>query len=275
MPELPEAETIARQLHAGLTGAIVAGVRVERADILHGDPRPLATIIRRRRVEAVTRRAKRVQMQLDGSIQLVFRLGMSGRLTLSPSSSDVEPHTHLVITFKGTNHELRFRDPRRFGGVWCLTGHDDGAGRTMGEVGPEPLTLKPAAFAAILKDRRRPIKSLLLDQSLIAGLGNIYCDEALFAAGIHPLVAAGDIGPPDARRLLRCVKSTLTRAINAKGSTLMDYRAPDGGNGSFQNSHKVYGRIGEPCRRCRTPIERLTIAGRTTHVCPVCQRKLG
>jgi len=271
VPELPEAETIARQLHAGLAGAVVSSVRVQRADILHGDPRPLAAVIRRRRVEGVTRRAKRVQVQLDGGVMLVFRLGMSGRLTLVPRAAPVEPHTHVCIRFRARGDELRFRDPRRFGGVWCLSGREAYAGRRMGEVGPEPLTLEQSAFAAILKDRRRSIKSLLLDQTLIAGLGNIYCDEALFAAGIHPLTPAGALDGPSAQRLLRAIKRTLNRAIDANGSTLSDYRRPDGLDGSYQFSHKVYGRLGEPCRRCRVPIEKLTIAGRTTHLCPVCQ----
>ncbi len=275
MPELPEAETIARYLHEHLAGATVAGVRVNRRDILHGDPRPLGRIITGRRIHGVSRRAKRVIIRLEPDVALVFRLGMTGRMTLADPGKNSEKHTHLRIRFSETGSELHFCDPRRFGGVWCLVGDREYPGPALGPVGPEPLTLRPRRFLQLLGSRRRPIKSLLLDQGAIAGLGNIYCDESLFAAGIDPLTRCDRLDESAARRLLGAIKSVLRRAIKLGGSTMADYRKADGLPGMFQMEHQVYRRAGKACPRCKARIERLTICGRTTHFCPACQRGAG
>ena len=195
---------------------------------------------------------------------------MSGRLTLQQDNEPVEKHTHLRIRLRNTDHELRFRDPRRFGGVWCLAGNPRHVGKTLGPLGGEPLDMKPAAFRRLLQ-RRRQIKALLLDQRVIAGIGNIYCDEALHAAKIHPITSAAQIESVDAGRLLRAIKSTLNKAIRFNGTTLMDYRRPDGTTGSFRQFHRVYDRKGKPCPECRTPIERIIAAGRSSYFCPRCQ----
>jgi len=270
MPELPEAETVARALDRSLTGERVAGVRVARRDVIHGDPRPLGRVIRGLRIAAVSRRAKRVIVDFEAGVQLVFHLGMSGRLTVEATGAEVAPHTHLRIRVGDATRELRFRDPRRFGGVWCLAGGDRHVGRKLGPLGAEPLELSSVAFTAMLV-RKRQIKALLLDQTVIAGLGNIYCDEALFAARIHPMTRASELSQEQSRHLLRAIKRVLRRAIAHRGSTLMDYRQVDGAEGSFQRYHKVYHREGRPCRRCRTSIVRLTVAGRSTFLCPSCQ----
>lgn len=270
MPELPEAETIARELNSALTGAMVAGVRVLRRDVIHGDPRPLARLIRGRRVVRAYRRAKRVIVEFDPAADLVFHLGMSGRLTVESKTAELLPHTHLRVQVGDGSRELRFRDPRRFGGVWCLAGHKRHVGRRLGALGPEPLDLKPRVFIAML-DRKRQIKALLLDQHVVVGIGNIYCDEALHLAAVHPLTPACDLTESSSRRLLRSIKTTLRKAIEFRGTTLVDYRRVDGSEGSFRQHHRVYHREGKPCRRCRTPIERLIVAGRSTFVCPVCQ----
>ncbi|MEK7757859.1 MAG: zinc finger domain-containing protein, partial [Planctomycetota bacterium] len=169
-------------------------------------------------------------------------------------------------------NELRFCDPRRFGGVWCLTGSEQSIGKPLGEVGLEPLDVTPAVFRVTL-GRRRQIKALLMDQTVIAGLGNIYCDESLHAAGIHPLTRSDTLRPERANRLLRAITTILRRAIRFNGSTLMDYRDADGREGSFQKLHRVYQREGEPCRTCRSPIRCIQAAGRSTFFCPRCQRK--
>lgn len=272
MPELPEAETIARQLYRELAGRKLSTVWLSRTDIVHGDPRPLGTLLPGRRVARVSRRAKRVILTLDGGIELVFRLGMTGRMIVCPVNDPVAKHTHLRIRIDGTCNELRFCDPRRFGGVWCLTGSEQSIGKPLGEVGLEPLEVTPAAFRVALS-RHRQIKALLMDQTVIAGLGNIYCDESLHAAGIHPLTRADTLHPERATRLLRAIRMTLRKAIRFNGSTLMDYRDADGREGSFQKLHRVYQRRGEPCRTCRTPIRRILAAGRSTFFCPKCQRK--
>jgi len=272
MPELPEAETIARELNRCLTREAVVDVRVLRRDVIHGDPRPLGRLIRGRRVSRVWRRAKRVIVEFETPIQLVFHLGMSGRLTVEAAEAELLPHTHLRIRMGDGTRELRFRDPRRFGGVWCLAGAERYVGRRLGPLGAEPLELKLGPFRAILM-RGRQIKALLLDQSIVAGLGNIYCDEALFAARIHPLTRACELTGEQSDRLLRAIRAVLRKAIAHRGSTLMDYRQADGAEGSFQKHHKVYHREGKPCRRCGTPIIRLMAAGRSTFVCPSCQQR--
>jgi len=271
MPELPEAETIAVELNRRLAGRRLGHIHLARRDIVHGDLRPLGTLLKDRRVERVYRRAKRVILQLDPRTELVFRLGMTGRLTLAPTKHPIEPHTHLRIVVPALGHELRFRDPRRFGGVWCFTGNATLVGKGLGEVGPEPLEMRSTTFGRILSTRHRQIKALLLDQRMIAGLGNIYCDEALHAAGVHPLTRSDTLGEHDARRLLRAIKATLRKAIRYNGSTLTDYRQADGSAGSFQRLHRVYRREGKPCRKCGTTIVRITVSGRSSHLCPTCQ----
>jgi formamidopyrimidine-DNA glycosylase len=220
----------------------------------------------------VRRRAKRVIVELDGPVSLVFRLGMTGRLFVVDSEAHVEKHTHLRIAIEGTGRELRFRDPRRFGGVWCVASGD--GDRSDAKLGVEPLDATPAQFRTVLA-RRRQIKALLMDQSAIAGLGNIYCDESLHAARIHPLSRADRLDAEAVGRLLRAIKTILRRAIRFNGSTLMDYRDADGREGSFQKLHRVYQREGDPCRTCRTPIRRILAAGRSTFYCPQCQPKRG
>jgi formamidopyrimidine-DNA glycosylase len=163
--------------------------------------------------------------------------------------------------------ELRFTDPRRFGGIWWL-GHDESPD---GNMGPEPLQTRPAQLAKRLARTSRAIKNALLDQTVIAGLGNIYVDESLFAAAIHPLQPANKLTPDQIGRLSRAIKSTLRKALRHRGSTLRDYRDGDGLPGDFQSRHRVYDREGKSCRKCRTPIERIVLGGRSTHFCPRCQ----
>ncbi|UCE58548.1 MAG: bifunctional DNA-formamidopyrimidine glycosylase/DNA-(apurinic or apyrimidinic site) lyase [Phycisphaerales bacterium] len=271
MPELPEAETIARQLHDAMAGCTLGDVIVTRRDIVHGDPRPLGRVLPDRRVRQVRRRAKRVVLELDPEAQLVFALGMTGRLTVNQSRTNRDKHTHLRISIRGTDRELRFCDPRRFGGVWCLAEGAKHKGRRLSDVGPEPLELTPAHFRRLIS-RSRQIKTLLMDQHMIAGLGNIYCDESLHAAGVHPLTKADTLDRDAAERLLRAIKRILKRAIREQGSTVSDYQTTSGTSGSFQNHHRVYQKEGRPCRTCSTPIERITAAGRSTFFCPSCQQ---
>jgi len=272
MPELPEAETIARRLDRELSGRTLGEVHLNRPDVVHGNPTPLCELLPNRRVRRVRRRAKRIVFELSRDQGLVFHLGMSGRLTITEVDEPIEDHTHLRIRIKGVGRELRFRDPRRFGGVWVLPGTDHPAGRKLGPVGPEPLELSAGRFCGLLQRSRR-IKALLLDQRIIAGLGNIYCDEALHTAGVHPMARADNLDDETARALLRAVKATLRKAIRHGGSTLVDYRSADGQPGSFQKLHRVYGREGKPCSTCRTRIERIEVAGRSTFICPTCQTR--
>ena len=287
MPELPEAETIARQLQARLAGARLGEVRWVRADIVHGARRSLRKMLPGLLINRVYRRAKRVVVEVSDAsgdphpVSLVVALGMTGQLRVCGEDLPVEKHTHLRVAIADSDQELRFRDPRRFGGVWLLpdvngrlSSRQAGRGRRLRPVGPEPLDIKPAAFVRLLR-RKRSIKSLLLDQTIIAGLGNIYCDESLFAAAIHPRRAADSLSEAEAKALLRAIKSILRRAIRFNGSTFMDYRSANGASGSFQRFHKVYNRGGEACRACRAVIEKTTIAGRTSCYCGTCQPMRG
>lgn len=277
MPELPEAETIARQLHCQLAGHSLGTVHLQRADIVKSSTVGLECLIVNRRVVRVYRRAKRVVIELDPPGTLVFGLGMTGRLTVRPIDAELEAHTHLRISIPCISAELRFRDPRRFGGVWFQDESPsvppEGRGHELFKAfGIEPLSCTLEQFRKVVA-RKRQIKALLMDQKSIAGLGNIYCDESLHASAIHPLTRADRLGENQAADLLRAIKSVLRRAIRSKGSTLMDYRDADGGEGAFQNFHRVYGREGEPCWTCRTKIKRIVAAGRSTHICPRCQRR--
>lgn len=322
MPELPEVETIARQLHAALAGRVLERVIHVRTDMVRDATTPIEQLLAGARIQQVTRRAKRVVFDLASAIgssgdqsgaagerkssgSLVIHLGMSGRLTICAAEAPIDRHTHLRVVIDGGREELRFVDPRRFGGIWVLSvvdcrltikGDDDAQvnssaktgprssassprngpasrkRRTLGPLGPEPLELTSRKFGELLA-RKRQIKALLMDQSAIAGLGNIYCDESLHAAGIHPLTLANMLTPDQVGRLLRAIKSVLRRAIRFAGSTLVDYRSANGEPGSFQRYHRVYNRAGKPCRRCGTAIERLVIAGRSSCFCPQCQAR--
>lgn len=281
MPELPEVETIVRELRRRVVGRVLGRAEVVRSDIVRkAPPGGLAPALRDRRVLTVDRRAKRILVQLDPPGTLVVHLGMTGRLTLQHVSDAVETHTHLRLPMGGgvaSNGEgpieLRFRDPRRFGGVWFFDSSEEIVGDRLAEVGEEPLSLTPKRFRGLL-NRSRQIKALLLDQAVIAGLGNIYTDEALFAAGIHPLTCADRLDEDSRNRLLTHIKRILRRAIRHRGTTLMDYRTAGGDEGSFQRLHRVYHREGQPCGRCGGVIVRIQVAGRSSFLCPTCQRPL-
>ena len=274
MPELPEAETIARQLHRQLAGRRLGATQLARTDIVRSETANLAEVLAGRSVVAVLRRGKRVVIELEGEAMLVFGLGMTGRLTVSADNAEVENHTHLRVAVPEIAAELRFRDPRRFGGIWWYCGDPGSAasGDLLREYGVEPLRCTARQFREIMA-RRRQVKALLMDQRHVAGLGNIYCDESLHAARIHPQAVARCLSQEKVDGLLVAIKAVLRRAIRSKGSTLMDYRDADGSEGSFQRSHRVYGREGKPCKTCGTAIRRIVAAGRSTHFCPSCQRR--
>jgi len=198
---------------------------------------------------------------------------MTGQLYLCPTGRPLDKHTHALMTFSGLNSELRFRDIRKFGFLNCLR-MTDILGRVNSELGPEPLTLDLARFQDLLaKHSRKKIKGWLLDQKIIAGLGNIYSDEILFRARIRPDRLAGGLSQKEAGQLYRVMKSVLKKAIELKGSSVSDYVDSTGEKGRFQQRHLVYGREGRPCRRCRqTNISRKKIAGRSSFFCPQCQK---
>jgi formamidopyrimidine-DNA glycosylase len=284
MPELPEVENIALGLREVIVGKRVERVYVALPGIIRGPYhrrwRGFLEGLRGRRIERVTRRAKRLILTIDNGPALVFQLGMTGKFLLplqDAGSGAVDGHTHtrLILTF-GDGRELHFIDVRRFGRLWCLCDLDPDApdaameAAGMTPLGPEPLQISRKAFFGALR-AKRPVKALLLDQTRIAGLGNIYVDESLWAAGIRPDRFCASISADEAAVLLREIKKVLRRAIHHGGTTFSDFRNPYGDMGRFRRRLKVYGRAGEPCKRCGTAIERHVVAGRGTHICPRCQ----
>jgi formamidopyrimidine-DNA glycosylase len=265
MPELPEVQTVVDTLRPKIVGKRVLAVNLRRPDILQPLGFDLEQELSGQTIASIERRGKKIVVELANQNRLYVHLGMTGRLTVESKTAELLPHTHLILGFTG--FEVRFRDPRRFGGVFWL-GRETRADERLG---PEPLVMRSTQLAKRLAKTTRAIKNALLDQALIAGLGNIYVDESLFRAGIHPLIPADQLESDDVARLNRAIKTTLRRALRHRGSTLRDYFDANGEAGAFQKLHAVYDREGNPCRRCRTPIERIVLGGRSTHFCPRCQ----
>lgn len=267
MPELPEVETIIRTLRPSLLDRKIERVRIHRQDVIHPKNTDLTSHLTNRAITALERRGKKIIFNLDDNAKFYIHLGMSGRLTLAAAQTPTPPHTHLILDIASS--ELRFTDPRRFGGIfWLGTNQSPDA-----DLGPEPLTIQPKELAQRLKKTSRAIKTALMDQKLIAGLGNIYADEALFTAGIHPQIPAKKLNPPQIASLTQSIKTVLNRAIHHRGSTLRDYRDSNNQPGNFQKNHQVYDRAGKPCATCKTPIIRIVLGGRSTHFCPKCQAR--
>ncbi|MGD0138584.1 MAG: bifunctional DNA-formamidopyrimidine glycosylase/DNA-(apurinic or apyrimidinic site) lyase [Tepidisphaeraceae bacterium] len=267
MPELPEVETIVRSLRPRIVKRRIDAVRILRADIVQPPDIALDSKILRRTIVHLHRRGKKIVFELEDAARFYIHLGMTGRLTIDRPDAPVQPHTHLILQIGQA--ELRFVDPRRFGGVFWL-GTD---GRPDTGLGPEPLEITAKQLARRLSKTRRAIKTALLDQKMLAGLGNIYADESLFSAGIDPRIPANKLSMPQIARLSRSIKSVLNRAIRHRGSTLRDYRDADGRPGDFQKVHRVYDREGKPCANCGQPIVRMVLGGRSTHFCATCQRR--
>jgi formamidopyrimidine-DNA glycosylase len=224
-----------------------------------------------RRINAINRRGKWILFSLDDSSFLVVHLGMTGQLTVVAADLPRPDHLHVVFTLED-GQELRFRDTRRFGSVTRIANQTDlDLLFTENGLGPEPFDLDPAAWRASLASTQQAIKATLLDQTVVAGVGNIYADEILFQARIHPKRPSCTLTSAEADELRKAIPEVLNQAINSRGSTIRDYIGGSGLRGGFQDQFRVYGRTGEPCPRCQTPIATLRIAGRTSHYCPRCQ----
>ena len=270
MPELPEVETTVRGLAQRLQGRRIARVQQNRPDLRRPFPHDLAQAMTGAVVTGLGRRAKYGLIHTDRGRTMVFHLGMSGRWRIDPDTPS--PHDHLVLTTD--DHILALNDARRFGSVDLVdTGALD-AWPPFAALGPEPMegTLTAAHLARALATRKGPIKALLLDQSLIAGLGNIYVCEALFRACVAPTRPGASLNGPALKRLTHCIIDVIAEAIEAGGSTIRDYAQPNGELGYFAACWQVYGREGQPCGTCGAPIARLIQGGRSTFWCPKCQK---
>ncbi len=275
MPELPEVETIRRQLAPALEGRVLH--RLEVLDPRWCDPAPpseLSAATEGRTVEAVTRRGKYLTLELSDEVYVVMHLRMTGNLLLVKPAEDDPDRRHLRVRFEIRDERLLFVDQRRFGTGVVLLGADARDEYFASRLGVEPLSpdFTSDALRALAKGRRAPVKAFLLTQERIAGVGNIYADEALYRARIHPLRPVGALRRPQIGDLRDAVVASLEAGIDARGATIDDFRHSDGARGSFQDRFMVHLREGEACERCGTTIVKLRAAGRGTYVCPRCQR---
>ena len=274
VPELPEVETIRRRL-----APVLEGATIESAEILDPlltrpvDPQLVADALVGERIAALERRGKYLLWRLGSGRTLVVHLRMTGSLRHAPAGDLPEDAYRRATLGLDTGARLGYRDVRRFG-TWELLDPDHVRPYLAARLGPEPLASSFTAgrLASLLEARRAPVKAFLLDQRRIAGVGNIYADEALWRARIHPLRPAGELASDEIARLHRALRAALRKGIQLHGSTLSTYVTPDGETGGMQHEFHVYGRLGEPCDRCGRPIERIVVGGRGTWFCPHCQR---
>jgi len=280
MPELPEVETVRRTLARNLPGHRIIGVQVHRDSVVHGSKSPKA-LLAGLRVGQIERHGKQLAIMPDacgpstGSPQtnrrcVCVHLGMTGSLRYSRAKAPLDPHCHVVWKLD-RGAQLRFRDPRRFGGIWTFQSREGLASKRWNRLGPDALSIKPLELHVRLLKTRRAIKAALLDQHVLAGLGNIYVDECLFACRIHPAQPANQLRLDQVQPMVRHLRRILTGAIEAGGSSVRDYVDSNGRAGAFQQRHHVYGRAGLPCRKCKSDLNRFVLAGRTTVFCPDCQ----
>lgn len=270
MPELPEVETVMRGLERAMKGRVITQAKAARTTLRGPLPHDFADRMAGRTVKAFTRRAKYILVSLDHGETLLVHLGMSGRFRIG-KALDSRPHDHVVFTLDDGNTVV-FNDPRRFGQIDLF----DATPRSLAALGPEPLddtAFNGKVLQAALEGRKTPVKLALLDQKIVAGIGNIYACEALYMARIHPSRPAGSLNAKECALLAQAVKDVLVAAIKAGGSTLRDYRTVEDGLGYFQHDFKVYDREGKPCPLSPNHvIERFTQGGRSTYWCPGCQK---
>jgi formamidopyrimidine-DNA glycosylase len=279
VPELPEVETVRRGLLPAMEGRVILAAAINRPDLRWPLPERMAARLTGARVLALRRRSKYILADLSSGETLLIHLGMSGRMLVSGSLQGSfrhdlpapQKHDHVVLDMEG-GARVTFNDARRFGAM-DLTATEGEPHRLLKGLGPEPFgnDFNEAYLVARLRGRAAPVKALLLDQRVLAGLGNIYVCEALFRAGIAPERAGGSLGDGDAARLVAAISAVLTEAIAAGGSTLRDYRRLSGDGGWFQHDFAVYGRAGEPCSACARPVARIVQNARSTFWCPRCQ----
>jgi formamidopyrimidine-DNA glycosylase len=277
MPELPEVETIVRGLRTVLPGHTILSLRLGKTDFIE-DPASVAELVPGRRIEKVERVGKFIRLELSAGpaaksperqLDLIVHLGMTGWLGVRRPEEPVAPHTHAFFELEN-GRELRYTDIRRFGQILLAPAEEMGAFRER--LGKEPLEISAAEFHKRLAGRRARIKALLLDQGVLRGIGNIYADESLWQARIHPARLAARLNSAEVGRLRKAIRRVLQHAIQDRGSSISNFVDAEGQPGEYQQRHRAYGRAGKPCFRCGTKIKRAVIAGRSSYFCPRCQR---
>jgi formamidopyrimidine-DNA glycosylase len=284
MPELPEVETIARGLDSRVAGDVIESVWLgSKPEPLKSSAKDIVAALESKRIAGVRRVGKHIVFDLENEgrassarkaskaapartptpTSWIVHLGMTGRMLVCPPEEEIAKHTHAIARL-ASGRELRFVDPRRFGRLSVSSGFE--------APGSEPLDVELARFVSLFRGRKTPIKSALLNQKLLSGVGNIYADESLFRARVRPRRRAASLTREQFGLLYSSVQEVLREAISLGGSSISDYVDSDGEEGFFQLQHRVYGREGEPCLVCKTPIKRVVIAGRSAHYCPKCQK---
>jgi formamidopyrimidine-DNA glycosylase len=290
MPELPEVEVTRRRIAPALVGRKIRSLHTTgRSYFFLTPPARLRRRLAGRTVAGLRRHGKYLVAELDDGAGLLLHLGMTGQLfpagarsvrllsaaaraSLAPEAQPAfrpDAHTHLVLRFEDAGPEVYFRDVRKFGKVALLEPGEPN--ERLARLGPDALEVTGAQLFAATRGRTAAIKTLLLDQHVVAGVGNIYADEALFLAGVRPARRAGRVTRAECERIARAVHHVLERSIETGGSSISDYVAPDGSDGAYQDERRVYARTGEPCQACGTPVRRVVLGARSTHYCPRCQ----
>ncbi len=275
MPELPEVETVRRGLEPAMTGFQITQADIRRPDLRWPFPADMAARLTGKMVERLRRRSKYILADLDSGETLIIHLGMSGRMLIAMDQPPPEKHDHVILDMSG-GARIIFNDARRFGAMDLCATDSVEEHKMLANLGPEPLgnQFDIQYLFEKFKNRKMPIKSALLDQKIVAGLGNIYVCEALWRANIAPDTLAGELSEPAIADLVPIIRTVLEDAIKAGGSSLKDYRQTDGELGYFQHSFAVYGRENQPCNRpeCNGEIQRFAQSGRSTFHCPKCQQ---
>jgi formamidopyrimidine-DNA glycosylase len=271
MPELPEVEVIARSLGPKIRGSTIQSFKVFYPPILRHDRNADLQSLIGQRIRQVQRRGKMVLIKIAGARSLLFHLKMTGQLIICNHLEPLDKHTHLCFSFKEEARELRFRDVRKFGFLATVPTDNPSLSPYLKDLGPEPLEIEFGRFVERLQNRRGRIKSLLLNQNVIAGIGNIYANEILYRAKIHPCSSAALLSEGDLKRLWKSMRKILHEAIEYRGSSIQNFVDAEGQKGQFQSYHSVYRRDSLPCLVCGNTIHRLLINGRSTFVCLRCQ----
>ena len=270
MPELPEVETIIRSLSSKLIGLEVSSFNFSFPGLLRNCDQNILEKLKGKKVIRLRRRGKWILIDFESNLSLVCHLKMTGQLLFFPSKRPLDKHTHFILSFKDSRNELRFRDVRKFG---LISFHPTPEVLKFPNLGPEPLRVSFSRFRKLFLRRRGRLKNLLLNQSFVAGIGNIYADEILFEAKLHPCTPAFLLEEEDLLRLWKAMRSILRKAVESRGTSICNFRDAEGKEGDFRNRLRVYGKESKSCSRCGREIERLRLGGRSSFFCPQCQEE--
>jgi len=270
MPELPEVESVRRTLMPRILSRRMARVSAPQGKLIRPSHKAFCRGLVGRRVEGSERRGKLLSIHLEGGAYLAVHLGMTGQLIMAAQRPQAD-HIHVTIGFEDQGESLYYRDVRRFGFLAFCPDRAALLAGPLANMGPDALGLESGLFLERLAGRRVPLKSLLLDQRVLAGVGNIYADEALHRAGLSPLARGAEVGQADLLRLHACLQDTLVESLARGGSSVRNFVDAQGRPGTFQHAHRVYRRTGQPCPACGVAVEKIVLAGRSTHFCPRCQ----